>query len=108
MLSVLRQRDLSLLFGGQLISQVGDYVLYVALPFWIYQLTGSAMATGAVFASLTLPQLFLSPIAGVFVDRWDRRVTMIFADLARAGIMLAYFTVRTPDQVWIIYVLAFA
>ncbi len=108
MLTVLRQRDLALLFGGQLISQIGDYVLFVALPFWIYQLTGSATATGMVFAALTLPQLFLSPVAGVFVDRWDRRTTMILADVVRAGIMLAYFTVRTADQAWVIYVLAFS
>lgn len=108
MLTVLRQRDLGLLFGGQLISQIGDYVLFVALPFWIYQLTGSATATAMVFAALTLPQLVLSPIAGVFVDRWDRRTTMIVADVIRAGIMLAYFTVRTSDQTWVIYALAFA
>jgi MFS family permease len=108
LLTVLKQRDLGLLFGGQVISQIGDFVLFVALPFWIYQLTGSATATGLMFAALTLPQLFLSPIAGVFVDRWDRRTTMIVADLLRAGIMLAYFTVRTADQAWIIYLLAFA
>src|SRR5712692_4736324 len=106
LLTVLKQRDLGLLFGGQVISQIGDFVLFVALPFWIYQLTGLATATGLMFAALTLPQLFLSPIAGVFVDRWDRRTTMIIADLIRAGIMLAYFTVRTADQAWIIYLLA--
>lgn len=80
----------------------------MALPFWIYQLTGSAMATGAMFAALTLPQLLLSPIAGVFVDRWDRRRTMIIADLLRSLIMLAYFSVQSRDQAWVIYVIALA
>lgn len=82
--------------------------MYVALPFWVYGLTGSATATGIMFAALTIPQLVLSPIAGVFVDRWNRKMTMIVSDLLRAGIVLGYFFVSSPDQVWIIYLLAFA
>jgi hypothetical protein len=65
MLRLLRRRDFALLFGGQLISQAGDFVLFVALPFWVYRLTGSTTATGIMFAALTVPQLLLSPVAGV-------------------------------------------
>ncbi|MBI4675238.1 MAG: MFS transporter [Chloroflexi bacterium] len=108
MFQALRNRNIALLFSGQVISIAGDLVLFIALPFWVYQLTGSAMATGFMFAALTIPQLVFSPIAGVFVDRLDRKRLMIASDLIRAALMLCYLVVNTADQVWIIYLLAFA
>jgi MFS family permease len=54
-----------------------------------------------------LPMLLLGPVAGVFVDRWDRKRTMIISDLLRALLVLLCLLVRTPDQVWIYYVVAF-
>ncbi len=107
MLAALRQRNFALLWFGQLISLTGDYVLIVALPFYTYQLTGSVLATGVMFLVQALPGLFLGSLAGVFVDRWDRRWTMIASDLLRAGVLLFLLLVRSRDLVWIIYVVAF-
>jgi len=76
MLAALRQRNFALLWFGQLISLLGDWILFVALPFYIYTLTGSTLATGIMFMVQTLPRLFLGSVAGVFVDRWNRRRTM--------------------------------
>src|SRR5258708_7928294 len=106
MLAVLRQRNFALLWFGQLISLTGDYVLIVALPFYTYQLTGSVLATGIMFLVQALPGLFLGSLAGVFVDRWDRRWTMIASDLLRAGVLLFLLLARSRDLVWIIYVVA--
>jgi MFS family permease len=108
MLAVLRQRNFALLWLGQLISLTGDYVLIVALPFYTYQLTGSVLATGIMFLVQALPGLFLGSLAGVFVDRWDRRWTMIASDLLRAGVLLFLLLVRSRDLVWIIYAVAFS
>jgi MFS family permease len=108
MIQALHNRNVTLLFAGHVISVAGDLVLFIALPFWVYQLTGSAMATGFMFAALTLPQLFISPLAGVVVDRVNRKRLMIWSDLIRAGLMVCYLTVNAADQVWIIYLLAFA
>lgn len=80
---ILRERSVALLFVGQLVSRLGDYMLFVAIPFWLYERTGSANATAALFVVLTLPRVVFGPIAGVFVDRWDRRWTMILSDLLR-------------------------
>ena len=107
MLAVLRQRNFALLWFGQLISLVGDWVLLLALPFFVYELTGSTLATGGMFIALTLPRVALGSVAGVFVDRWDRRRTMIAADLARAAVLLLLLLVRSPGQVWLVYVAAF-
>lgn len=108
MFHALRNRNIALLFGAQVVSIGGDLVLFIALPFWMYQLTGSAMATGFMFAALTLPQLLFSPIAGVFVDRLDRKRVMIISDVLRAGLVLCYLFVNSVEQVWIIYLIAFA
>lgn len=107
MLAVLRRRNFALLWFGQLISLTGDYVLIVALPFYTYQLTGSVLATGVMFLVQALPGLFLGSLAGVFVDRWNRRWTMIVSDLLRAGILLLLLFVHSRDLVWIIYAVAF-
>jgi MFS family permease len=107
-MGVLRRRNFGLVFAGAIISQIGDMALFVALPFWIYRLTGSVAATGTMFIALTLPQLLVSPFAGVFVDRWDRRVTMLVSDLLRVGIVASLLLVHDRDQVWIIYLVGFA
>ena len=89
MIAILRQRNFALLWLGGLISFVGDWVLFIALPVYVYDLTGSALATGGMFIAQTAPRLLLGSIAGVFVDRWDRRRTMIAADLLRVVLIAA-------------------
>lgn len=108
MFAVLRRRNFALLWFGQLVSLTGDYVLLVALPFYTYQLTGSVLDTGLMFLVQGLPSLLLGSLAGVFVDRWDRRYTMIASDFLRMGILLFLLFVHTRDLVWIIYVVAFS
>src|SRR5437660_7176174 len=95
MLAILRQRNFTLLWIGQLISVFGDWVLLIALPFYIFDLTGSALATGAMFMAQTVPRVLLGSVAGVFVDRWNRKRTMIAADLSRAVLMLALLSVHS-------------
>jgi MFS family permease len=107
MLAALRQRNFALLWFGQLISLLGDWVLFVALPFYIYTLTGSTLATGVMFIVQTLPRLFLGSVAGVFVDRWNRRRTMYVADLLQTLVLLPLLLVHSSQWVWIIYVFAF-
>jgi DHA3 family macrolide efflux protein-like MFS transporter len=95
------------LWLGQTISYIGDYFYWLAIPIMVERLTGSALQVGLSVISSTLPMLVLGPVAGVFVDRWDRKRTMIVADLLRALLVLLCLQVRTPDQVWIYYVVGF-
>jgi MFS family permease len=106
MLVVLRRRSFAMLWLGQLVSQIGDMVLIIALPFYVYQLTGSLLQTGLMYIVETLPRILLGSLAGVFVDRWDRRWTMIVSDLGRAAVLLLLLLVRSPDHLWLIYVVA--
>src|SRR4051794_39934174 len=107
MLAILRQRNFALLWLGGLISFVGDWVLFIALPVYVYDLTGSALATGGMFIAQTAPRLLLGSIAGVFVDRWDRRKTMIVANVLSAAALLLLLPVRSIADLWLAYLAAF-
>ena len=88
------------------ISLFGDRLHQIALGVMVLALTGSAMQTGLVFLAATLPNLFLGPIAGTFVDRWDQKHVMIASDLLRAGLVLTLpFIVEI--NVWLIYPVVF-
>ncbi|HEV7214339.1 MAG TPA: MFS transporter [Chloroflexota bacterium] len=106
MLAALRRRDFALLWLGGLVSSIGDLILYVALPFYVYILSGSALATGTMFLAETLPRLLLGSLAGVFVDRWDRRRTMLVADLARVALVLLLLLLHSRGTLWVVYVVA--
>ena len=97
MLEVLRRRDFALLWFAGLVSLTGDWMLVVALPVTVYELTGSALATGGVLIANRLPALLLGSVAGVFVDRWDRKRPMVVANLVRAPILLLLFAVDSAD-----------
>ena len=107
MLATLRQRNFALLWFGQLISMLGDWLLFIALPFYIYTLTGSTLATGIMFIVQTLPRVFLGSVAGVFVDRWSRKQVMVITNLIQAVVLLPLLLVHSQSLVWIIYVFAF-
>ena len=107
MLATLRHRNFALLWLGGLISFAGDWVLLIALPVFVYDLTGSTLATGAMFIAQSLPRLLFGSLAGVFVDRWDRRRTMIAANLLSAAILLLLLLVHTPGDLWLLYIVAF-
>lgn len=82
---ILHNRKFAPLWTAGLISQVGDRLNEVALAILVYQLSGSnTVSVGEVMLLGTLPAALLSPIAGAYVDRWDRKRTMIAADLVRA------------------------
>jgi predicted MFS family arabinose efflux permease len=102
MLQVLRQRNFALLWIAGLISMAGDWALVVGLPVEIYQRTGSTIATaGMVLASL-VPTIVLGSIAGIFVDRWDRRRLMIAVNLLLALAILPLLLVDAAG-IWIAY-----
>ena len=108
MISILRQRNFGLLWAGQVISVAGDWVLFASLAFYVYALTGSVLASGAMMIVSTVPRVVLGSVAGVFVDRWDRRGTMIAADLGRALVLLPLLAVHAAGDMWIVYLAAFS
>jgi MFS family permease len=104
-LTLLRtNRNFRLLYIGQAISQLGDWFNAVAVYALLLDLTGSATAVAWMLITQYLPVAFVGPLAGVVVDRVNRRRLMINADLVRGVLILGLLLVRRGDQVWIAYV----
>jgi Na+/melibiose symporter-like transporter len=99
----LRQRDLRKLLAAGLISTTGDWVLRVGLAYYVYVLTGSTLASALILLASFVPQIVLGSVAGVFIDRWDTRWTMIVSNLLLAGGLLPLLAVRHAGQAWVIY-----
>ena len=87
-----------LLWTGQLVSTVGSEVSALAFPLLVLALTSSPAKAGIVGFAQSLPNLFLYLIAGVLVDRWDRKLIMIFADIVRALALGSIAVALVADQ----------
>jgi DHA3 family macrolide efflux protein-like MFS transporter len=87
--SVFRKRDFRLLWSAQLVSTIGTALTDLAAGILVFRLTGSALSVGLMFVATAVPTLIVGLIAGVFVDRYDRRKIMVIADLLRAAIVVS-------------------
>lgn len=104
-ISLLRQnRNFRLLYIGQTISQLGDWFNAVAVFALLLDLTGSATAVAWMMIVQFLPVAIIGPMAGVVVDRVNRRRLMIVTDVLRGCLIFTLLFIRRPDQVWIAYV----
>lgn len=108
LLRALRSRNYRLFLAGQGVSLVGTWMQHVAMSWLVYRLTGSALLLGVVGFTSQIPTLFLSPVAGVLADRWNRRrlllATQSLAMLQAA--LLALVVLTGVVQVWQIILLS--
>src|SRR4051794_33835118 len=98
-----RRPDLGRLVGAGLVSMTGDWLLAVGLSYAVYDLTGSTMASAGAFLTALVPQVLTGLVAGVLVDRWDRRRTMVVANLLLAVGLLPLLLVDGPGLIWVVY-----
>jgi DHA3 family macrolide efflux protein-like MFS transporter len=102
--AVLAHRDFSLLWSGQLVSNIGTAIATLALMFYAYDLTGSAMAMAILAIAQTLPIVAFAGPIGVYIDQWDRKIIMVTSDLIRAiAILLIPLTLYFPSFLPTIY-----
>ena len=80
---LMRTRDFGLLWWGQLTSQIGEGLNKVALLWFVYTLTGSALKMTIVGLLQTIPPLLFGPVIGVFLDRLPKKTVMVWVDLIR-------------------------
>ena len=107
MLATLRNRDFALLWLGGFISLAGDWTLNIGLPIALFALTHSIVVLSAAMVVAMLPSVLFGSFAGVFVDRWDRRRTLIVSNLLLAALLLPILLVRSESLVWIVYPIMF-
>lgn len=86
-----------------LLSEVGDWMLFIALPLFVLQLSGSPLVTATVFALEVIPTVFAGPFVGVLIDRYDPWRLMTAVAVAQAVCLLPLLAVKSPDQLWLVY-----
>jgi DHA3 family macrolide efflux protein-like MFS transporter len=84
----LQNRNFVVLLTGRNLSNWGDALYTIALVWFVYHSTHSVLATAALSAAQRIAVVVAGPVAGVLVDRWDRRRTMIGVDLFHMGVVL--------------------
>src|SRR5690349_20199382 len=106
---VLRNRDYSLLFWGQLISSAGTQMQVVAVAWQVYILTGSAIALGLIGLIQAIPRLIFSLVGGVLADVLDRCKMLLVIEvvLASTSVVLAFCTILHVINIAIIYIVVF-
>lgn len=94
---------------GQAFSLLGSMAINFALVWWITAETGSATMLAYAGVAAFLPQALVGPLAGPYIDRWDRRTTMIAADLfiaATSVVLIGMFASGTPAVATVIAIIA--
>ncbi len=105
-ITLLRQnRNYRYLWLGNVISLLGDWFNLIASAELITNLSDTGVAIGSLFLARFLPLFLVSPLAGVLADRFSRRTIMIWSDLLRAGTVLCFLFIRSPQQLWLLYAL---
>ncbi len=102
-LRVIRSPRYFPLWLGQIVSNLGDALNYVALVVLVFRLSNSGVAVAALVLCEIIPTLALGPLAGVLIDRFDRQRLLIGADLLRALLILA---LTLTHILWLVYLLA--
>jgi MFS family permease len=101
-------RSFTLLWFGQIVSLIGSAMTWFAFTIWAWEETGKASALATIGFFAFLPTVLFSPIAGVFVDRWNRKLVLSLSDLATAlGTLIVLVVYTFGDlQIWHIYVVS--
>src|SRR5487761_413838 len=104
----LRHRNFRLFFGGQTISLIGTWMTRIATSWLVYRLTGSAMLLGTVSFMGQIPTFLLSPVAGVWVDRLNRRHVLVWTQALSMVQSLALAALTLSHLITIPWILGLA
>ncbi|QQE78206.1 MFS transporter [Alicyclobacillus sp. SO9] len=107
-MGLLKNRNFAILLSGQLVSTIGNNLFSIALPWYVYTLTNSKSALALTGVAQTLPAV-VGLVAGVWVDRWRKRTTMISSDVVRGALSLILFAgIVLHWPLWTILVMVLA
>src|SRR5512145_408561 len=88
----------TVVWAGQIVSVIASSMTQFALTVWAYQETGSATALGGISAAFLVPFLALAPVAGVMVDRYNRKLMMMVSDLAAVLATVGLLVLQAAGQ----------
>ena len=95
---------------GQVVSLLGSAMTWFAFTIWAWQKTGEPSTLANISFFAFLPTVLFTPIAGTFVDRWNRKLVMLLSDAATAfGTLAALLLLLTDNlQIWHVYIIGLA
>src|SRR5262250_823364 len=106
-LTLLRSnRNYRFTWTGQVVSEVGDHFNNIAVFSLALANTGSGMAVAGILLARGAAVMLAGPVAGVLLDRMDRRRIMIFSDLVRAVLALAFILAIPAGRTWLLFLLS--
>ena len=105
--SLWKNRDFRVVLGGGLVNNIGDWLLALALPIFVFTESGSGRNAAAVFLVELIVGVFLGPYGGSLADRWDLRRTIVATNLLQAVTLLPLLAVH-GDRLWPAFVVAAA
>jgi MFS family permease len=105
-LEIIRNRNFMHVWWAGLISVLGNYMLFIALPVYIFNRTDSTLATGLSVMGSALATIVVGQVAGVFVDRWQYKRTVVVANLLLVGVTLGFLFV-VNESWWLVIPIAF-
>lgn len=103
-LAIFRRRSFAMMWTADFISTAGNALTMLASSILIFRLTGSALSVGLIMIATAVPSLVVGLVAGVFVDRYDRKKIMVASDLIRAGLVVL-IPILVPYHIAWLYVL---
>ena len=104
--AIFRNRNFTLMWIGQLVSTIGSSLTTLAASILIFRITGSALSVGLMLMATAAPTVLVGLIAGVFVDRYDRKRIMIAADLVRAALVFLIPFLIPVNIAWLYVIVA--
>jgi CRP-like cAMP-binding protein/Na+/melibiose symporter-like transporter len=104
--AVFRRRNFTLMWTGQLISTMGSSLTSLAASILVYRLTGSAASVGLMLMATAAPSVVVGLVAGVFVDRFDRKRIMLVANVLRALLVFSIPFLVPYNIVWLYVIVA--
>ncbi len=101
-MQLLRRHDFAMIWLAGLLAYLGNSMLFVALPVWVYLEYDSATLVSITALMSIIPSVVLGSVAGIFVDRWDRTRVMLIGTLARMGLLLVLAFAAQAEWLWLI------
>ncbi len=98
-----RNRNYRFMWTGQIVSEIGDNFNNIAVFALAMALTHSGLVVTGVLLARAVPAITIGPIAGVLLDRFDRKRIMIASDLVRAVVALGFIYAATSHRIWVLY-----
>ncbi len=92
---------------GQIVSEIGDHFNTIAVFSLALHNTNSGIIVSGIMIARALPVVLAGPVAGVLLDRMDRKHLMIASDLARALVGFCFIFATDPEQTWLLFILSF-